>query len=262
MVINSKDLLINQTRLPDRKSSEWATFWQNETNKMLYGIYIDGVYISGFLYWHLNIYKTLLDIDEGSGRIVRKMGQPFLRDNEWLITTKIHEASTWKNEKGEVRKKGIVALGTRRFSKTVIQSSWIRYNATLYKGTQNPIIGGNKDQIKLITDEIDRFDAEMKGLTLNQRSYFYLERIEKDWKTQVTYGKLDQQGNKFPYSYIPTRNVDGGNNTEAGAGLSPQSITFDEIGTYPFLRALKAILPGLDTPYGWRCSPFCMELVS
>jgi len=220
MVINSKDLLINQTRLPDRKSSEWATFWQNETNKMLYGIYIDGVYISGFLYWHLNIYKTLLDIDEGSGRIVRKMGQPFLRDNEWLITTKIHEASTWKNEKGEVRKKGIVALGTRRFSKTVIQSSWIRYNATLYKGTQNPIIGGNKDQIKLITDEIDRFDAEMKGLTLNQRSYFYLERIEKDWKTQVTYGKLDQQGNKFPYSYIPTRNVDGGNNTEAGAGLS------------------------------------------
>ena len=259
MIINSKDLLINQSRIPDRKSEEYKPFWENEVQKLLNGISINGVYISGFLYWHLNIYKTLLDFDEGNGRLVRRIGTPYLRDNEWLIGNKINEASTWRNKDGEVRKKGVVALGTRRFSKTVIQSSWTRYNATLYKGTQNPIVGGSKDQIKLITDEIDRFDAEMISSAYNNiRHFFALDRIETDWKSQVTYGKKDQQGNKFPYSYIPTRNVDGGINTEAAAGLSPQSIIFDEIGTYPFLKALKAALPGLDTPFGWRCSPFCM----
>lgn len=251
MIINSPDLLINHSRTPDLKSVEYKPFWENEKNKCKYGIYIDNTYISGFLYWHLNIYKTLLDIDEGSGRIVRKLGNPYLRDNEWLIDSKLQEAANWKNENGEVRKKGLCALGTRRFSKTVIQSSWTRYNASLYEGTQNPIVGGNRDQIKLITDEIDRFDAHVIPP-------FRLIRIEKDWKVQVAYGKLDTQGNKYPYSYIPTRNIDGGTNTEAAAGLSPQSIIYDEIGTYPFLKALKAALPGLDTPFGWRCVPLCM----
>lgn len=258
MTFESKDLLINIDRLPPRGSSEFKPFWKLERDKCKYGVTIDGVYIPGFLYWHLNIYKTMIDIDEGGGRTIRKMSAPYLRDNEWFLGMKIHEADTFKLPDGRYSKKGICALGTRRFAKTLFQSSWIRYNSTLYPGTQNVIAGGNDKDIKIIADEIDRFDSYLLGGGVGQRHPFAQNRIEANWKSQITYGKKDAQGNKFPYSYIPVRNFDEGNNTEAIAGLTPQSIVLDEIGKYPFLEGLKAALPGLETDFGWRCVVFAM----
>ncbi len=258
MIFESQDLLINQAKLPPKGSSEFKPFWQLERDKCLYGVSVDGVFIPGFLYWHLNIYKTMVDIQDAGGRGARKMSAPYLRDNEWFLGMKIHEADTFKTPEGIYSKKGICALGTRRFAKTVFQSSWIKYNATLHPGTQNVIAGGNDKDIKIIADEIDRFDSYLLDNGNGFRHPFAKARIENNWKVQITYGKKDAQGNRYPYSYIPIRNFDDGINTEAIAGLTPQSLIIDEIGKFPFLDGLKAALPGLETDFGWRCVVFCM----
>ena len=110
MIINSNELLINMKRTPDEDSQEFSLFWKNERDKCKYGIYIDQTFISGFLYYHLNFFKCQLDVLD-NGRIVRKLANPYLRDNEWLIDSYIRQA--------EELKKGLCILGSRRLAKAL-----------------------------------------------------------------------------------------------------------------------------------------------
>ena len=81
------------------------------------------------------------------------------------------------------------------------------------------------------------------------------QRIEDDWKKQVTLGIKTRAGERIPFSQILIRNLDGGDNEEAIAGTKPRKLIIDEIGKGSFLRGLKAAEPGFTTPFGWACSP-------
>ena len=239
MLIDSKDLLINLDRTPDIKSNEYKGFWINERDKCINGTIIDGTTISGFLYYHLNFFKCQLDVLD-NGRVIRKLHNPYLRDNEWLIDSYI--------TRGEKEKKGVGIVGSRRLGKSVIESSYITHGATFFKGTQNVIAGLNTDDIKTITD---LSDVALSGLP----DAFKKGRIEDNWKKAVTLGKKFRSGERDAYSYILIRNLNGGENTEALAGMSPFRLILDEIGKGDFLDCLSAAIPGFSTPYGWRCSP-------
>ena len=238
-LIQSKELLLNQKYTPAVDSEEYFDFWKNEKEKCKNGLIIDGVYISGFLYYHLNFFKCQLDVEE-NGRIIRKFHNPYLRDNEWMIDSYIRKA--------EEAKKGLCILGSRRLAKSVYEASYITHRTTFYKGTQNVIAGLNEPDIKVITDLCEE---ALGGLP----AAFRLGRIEDNWKKQVTFGKKTASGDRMPWSSIPIRNLDGGKNSEALAGLSPFSMVIDEIGKGNWLAAFSAAIPGFATPYGWRCSP-------
>ena len=238
-IIASTELLINMKRTPAEDSQEFSAFWKQERDKCKNGITIDGIFISGFLYYHLNYFKCQLDILE-NGKIVRKLANPYLRDNEWIIDSYIRQA--------EEAKKGLCILGSRRLAKSVFEASYITHRSTLFKGTQNVISGLNDPDIKVITDLCE----EALG---NLPKPFKHGRIEDNWKKQVTFGKKTASGERIPWSSIPIRNLDGGKNTEALAGLSPFSMVIDEIGKGDWLNAFSAAIPGFATPYGWRCSP-------
>jgi len=238
-MINSTELILNQKYTPDVNSQEFSAFWKLERDKCKNGLYIDGVYISGFLYYHLNFFKCQLDILE-DGRVIRKLANPYLRDNEWLIDSYIRKA--------EQEKKGLCILGSRRLAKSVYEASYITHRATFYKGTQNVIAGLNEPDIKVITDLCEE---ALGGLP----HAFKHGRIEDKWTKQVTFGKKTLSGERIPWSSIPIRNLDGGKNTEALAGLSPFSMVIDEIGKGDWLAAFSGAIPGFATPYGWRCSP-------
>jgi hypothetical protein len=238
-IITSTDLLMNKKNTPDENSEEYFDFWAYERDKCKNGITIDNVYISGFLYYHLNFFKCQLDILE-NGRIIRKLANPYLRDNEWLIDEYIRKA--------EDVKKGLCILGSRRLAKSVYEASYITHRSTFYKGTQNVIAGLNEPDIKIITDLCE----EALG---NLPNAFRHGRIEDNWKKQVTFGKKTISGERTSWSSIPIRNLDGGKNTEALAGLSPFSMVIDEIGKGDWLAAFSAAIPGFATPFGWRCSP-------
>ena len=238
--IDYKDWLINQKRLPDRESDEYKPFFDFHKDLCLNGAMMDGVYINPFLYWHLNIWHTEVDVIDERGRISQKYANPFLRDNEWLVTNEIDRA--------QQEKRGLVILGIRRFAKSVLEASYIGWGATFDENSQNIIAGLNAPDIKLITDKLD------KGLNFLPEAWRW-QRIEDNWKNQVTLGIKTKGGERIPFSSILIRNLDEGNNEEAIAGTKPRKLIIDEIGKGNFLRGLQAAIPGFTTPFGWGCSP-------
>ena len=238
--IDYKDWFINQKRIPDKDSQECKPFFDFHRELCLNGAMMNGTYINPFLYWHLNIWHTEVDIIDDYGRIAQKYANPLLRDNEWLVTNEIDRA--------QQEKRGLVILGIRRFAKSVLEASYIAWGATFDENSQNIIAGLNAPDIKLITDKID------KGLNFIPE-YWRWQRIEDNWKNQVTLGIKTKSGERIPFSSILIRNLDEGNNEEAIAGTKPRKLIIDEIGKGNFLRGLQAAIPGFTTPYGWGCSP-------
>jgi len=238
--IDYKDWYINQPRIPDKESDEYKAFFNFHRELCLNGAMVNGVYINPFLYWHLNFWNTEVDVMDERGRISQKYANPLLRDNEWIITNEIDRA---QNEK-----KGLVILGIRRLAKSVIESSYVAWGATFDENSQNIIAGLNAPDIKLITDKID------KGLNFLPEAWRW-QRIEDNWKNQVTLGIKTKSGERIPFSQILIRNLDEGNNEEAIAGTKPRKLIIDEIGKGSFLRGFQAAVPGFTTPFGWGCSP-------
>jgi hypothetical protein len=238
--IDYKDWFINQKRIPDKDSAEHKAFFNFHKDLCLNGAMMGGVYINPFLYWHLNIWHTEVDVIDERGRISQKYANPLLRDNEWIVTNEIDRA--------QQEKKGLVILGIRRFAKSVLEASYIAWGATFDENSQNIIAGLNAPDIKLITDKID------KGLNFLPEAWRW-QRIEDNWKNQVTLGIKTKSGERIPFSQILIRNLDEGNNEEAIAGTKPRKLIIDEIGKGSFLRGFQAAVPGFTTPFGWGCSP-------
>jgi hypothetical protein len=238
--VKYSEWLINQTRLPDKTSQEYKPFFDFHKKLCLDGFMMDGVFINPFLYWHLNLWHTEVDVMDDRGRIYQKYANPSLRDNEWLVTNEIDRA--------HAEKRGLVILGIRRFAKSVLEASYIAWGATFDENSQNVIAGLNAPDIKLITDKLD------KGLNFLPE-YFRWQRVEDNWKNQVTLGIKTRGGERIPFSQILIRNLDEGNNEEAIAGTKPRKLIIDEIGKGSFLRGLQAAVPGFTTPFGWGCSP-------
>lgn len=238
--IQYSDWFLNQKRIPDRASQEYKPFFDFHKELCINGAMMGGVYINPFLYWHLNIWNTEVDVIDDRGRISQKYANPYLRDNEWLVTNEIDRAHQ--------EKKGLVILGIRRFAKSVLEASYIAWGATFDENSQNIIAGLNAPDIKLITDKID------KGLNFLPDAWRW-QRIEDNWKNQVTLGIKTKGGERIPFSQILIRNLDEGNNEEAIAGTKPRKLIIDEIGKGNFLRGFQAAVPGFTTPFGWGCSP-------
>lgn len=238
--IDYKDWFINQKRIPDKESEEYKRFFEFHKEICLNGCMMNGVFINPFLYWHLNIWHTEVDYIDERGKINQKYANPLLRDNEWIVTNEIERAH---NER-----KGLVILGIRRFAKSVIEASYIAWGATFDENSQNVIVGLNSPDIKLITDKLD------KGLNFVPDAWRW-QRVEDNWKNQVTLGIKTRSGERIPFSQILIRNLDEGHNEEAIAGTKPRKLIIDEIGKGSFLRGLQAGMPGFTTPYGWTCSP-------
>lgn len=238
--IDYKDWFINQKRVPDKGSTEHKAFFDFHKQLCLDGFMMNGVYINPFLYWHLNVWHTEVDVIDERGRIHQKYANPLLRDNEWIVTNEIDRA---QNDK-----KGLVILGIRRFAKSVLEASYIGWGATFDENSQNIIAGLNAPDIKLITDKLD------KGLNFLPEAWRW-QRVEDNWKSQVTLGVKTKKGERIPFSQILIRNLDEGNNEEAIAGTKPRKLIIDEIGKGDFLRGFQAAVPGFTTPFGWGCSP-------
>jgi len=238
--IDYKDWLMNQGRLPDKDSAEHDAFFDFHEELCKNGCMMGDTYINPFLYWHLNAWHTEVDVIDEFGRIAQKYANPSLRDNEWLVSTEIDRA--------QKERKGLVILGIRRFAKSVIEASYISHGATFDENSQNIIAGLNASDIKLITDKID------KGLNFLPEAWKW-QRVEDNWKNQVTLGIKTKSGERIPFSQILIRNLDDGNNEEAIAGTKPRRLIIDEIGKGSFLRGLQAAIPGFTTPFGWGCSP-------
>jgi len=92
--IDYKDWYINQKRLPDKTSTEYKSFFDFHKDLCLNGAMMDGVYINPFLYWHLNIWHTEVDVIDARGRIYQNYENVLLLE-AGVITGKNY---TWITE--------------------------------------------------------------------------------------------------------------------------------------------------------------------
>jgi hypothetical protein len=243
MYTDSPEFFVNMKSVPDKESSEYVSFWEAEDKKITEGITINGFYFSPFIYWHLNYWSIYVDTIVGK-RQVRKLDRPQLWDTYLAVDEAIHKAENHPDGK-----KGVVMVGSRRISKSVLTSSYITHKSVTQKGSDNLISALNGPDLKIITEYVDL------GLR-NLPEYFKFPRIEDDWKRQVTLGYKDKQNVRHEWSKFHIRNFDEGNNTEAAAGLTLSSFLLEEGGKGKILNCLAATTPCFDSPYGWRCSPF------
>ncbi len=243
MHLDSPEFFVNTKSIPDKESSEYVAFWEAEDRKITEGITINGFYFSPFVYWHLNYWSIYVDTIVGK-RQVRRLDRPQLWDTYLAVDDTIHKA-----ENHIEGKKGVVMVGSRRISKSVLTSSYITHKAVTQRGSDNLISALNGPDLKIITEYVDL------GLR-NLPEYFKFPRIEDDWKRQVTLGYKDKQNVRHEWSKFHIRNFDEGNNTEAAAGLTLSSFLLEEGGKGKILNCLAATTPCFDSPYGWRCSPF------
>lgn len=243
MHLDSPEFFVNVKSVPDKESSEYVAFWEAEDKKITEGITINGFYFSPFIYWHLNYWSIYVDTMIGNKQ-VRKLDRPQLWDTYLAVDETIYKA-----ENHIEGKKGVVMVGSRRISKSVLTSSYITHKSVTQKGSDNLISALNGPDLKIITEYIDL------GLR-NLPEYFKFPRIEDDWKRQVTLGYKDKQNERHEWSKFHIRNFDEGNNTEAAAGLTLSSFLLEEGGKGKILNCLAATTPCFDSPYGWRCSPF------
>lgn len=107
-------------------------FWENEADKVMNGVTINGYFIHPLLYWHLNIWKMPKDIKNPDGTIERKIGYSDLRDNELFFFENYSEA----------QKQGLhlMMFGTRRYGKALLDTEFV-YTENGPKRIGHAIIG-------------------------------------------------------------------------------------------------------------------------
>jgi len=241
MEIKTSEFFRNMKSLPPPGTREFEQLINWEEEKIKGGVNINGVFISGWLYWHLNHWWIRVDEKDKFGNDIRVTQRPELRDNEWIRAEFL--------EGCRVDQQGYMEIGGRQGGKSEMEASYFGMNATLFENTQNVIVCGNDYDLGLLKDKVDF------GLK-NLWEGIAIPRLDKTWRSnQIRLGYKRPDGEDAVWSYIVIRNAKDGNVTEVAAGTTAKSFIMDEVGKYPFSATFKAAEPAFKGKYGWRAVP-------
>lgn len=248
MDIKTSEFFRNMKNIPPKPSidkmegSEFKQLVDWEVEKCLGGVNINGVHITGWLYWHLNHWNIKMNLPDAYGNIVRYEGLPHLRDNEWIRAEAYEECR-------KMPMKGFMEIGGRRGGKSEFEGSIIGYNSNLFKGSQNVVVGGNDGDLATIKEKIEFGIKKLwEGIAI--------PRLDKNWRqplVKLGYKQKDQEDDVW--SFIAIRNVSDGKNTEGPAGLTAKSFIIDECGKFMFGSAYAAAKPSFLSEYGQMAVP-------
>lgn len=241
MEIKTTEFFRNMKSLPPPGTDEFKQLIDWEIEKIKGGVTINGVFFSGWLYWHLNHWWIRIDDVDEWGNDIRIPSLPELRDNEWIRADIL--------EKCRIERKGYIEVGGRQGGKSEMEASYFGMNATLFSNTQNVIICGNDNDLSLLKDKVDFGLKKLwEGISI--------PRLDKTWRlNQIKLGYKDTQNDDVIWSYIVIRNARDGNVTEVAAGTTAKTFIMDEVGKYPFASAFKAGEPAIKGRNGWRAVP-------
>jgi hypothetical protein len=241
MEIKNSEFFRNIKKLPPPGTKEFQQLIDWEIEKISGGVTVNGVFFSGWLYWHLNHWLIRVDDVDEYGNDTRKPCLPELRDNEWIRAEIL--------EKCRIERKGYIEVGGRQGGKSEMEASYFGMNATLFSNTQNLIICGNDNDLSLLKDKVDF------GLK-NLWEGISIPRLDKTWRlNQIRLGYKKPDGDDEIWSYIIIRNARDGNTTEVAAGATAKTFIMDEVGKYPFASSFKAGEPAIKGRNGWRAVP-------
>ena len=217
-------------------------FYVSEWNKIKNGITVDGYYIHGWLYDHLNYFKT--PIGDSNDDIMN----PPLRDNEWYWHEILKDA---EKKARNLEDAGVFIFGTRRFSKSTCEASMVYYKLKTNPAKNGTLTATNSEDIESITDKIN--------IALEYcHPAFYINMNVKDWSKVVKFGLKTKSGRELKLFYLNIINTDSGSKRggQKTAGGAPVVFVMDEAGKEEFLKSYNAAIPSFETSTGWKCTPF------
>ena len=120
--IQTPEFYINMKDVPVKGSDARKDFILEEKRKCREGLNINGIFIPGSLYFHLNYYK--LEGDSKTNRGKKEIFLPTLRDNEWVVFNDYEEAIK--------QGKAYTLFGLRQCGKTEMETSLCLRELSLY----------------------------------------------------------------------------------------------------------------------------------
>ena len=241
MDIKSTEFFTNLKSIPAKNTKAYDDLALWEREKCIGGVNLNGIYIPGWLYWHINHWHIRIDKKDNYGNIVRVKSLPYLRDNEWERAEALQQCI--------INQEGYIEIGLRQGGKSEYESSYGGYTATMFSDSQVVVVGGSDPDLALIKDKI-KFGIN------NGWEGIVIPFLDRDWrKPMVRLGYKYKDGSESEWSYIVVRNVAAGKNTEGPAGVTAKGYISDEIGKYAFAQAFEAAKPAFMSEFGWRCCP-------
>jgi hypothetical protein len=226
------------------QETESLQFWVSEYNKIKNGITIDGYFMSSWTYFHLNYFKTPIK-NRGN-----KILNPDYRDNEFYVDS----VKTYAEKKAkELLPAAIIFYGSRRFSKTTAESSYLHQGLLKFPTQSGNIASSNADDLASIIDKLKKsLDNIEPAFKMNIYS-------GKTWDKNVFFGVKSKSGREvYEHFVFNVKNIDGGSKSgsQKKAGGNPIVSVDDEIGKSSFIAAHNAAVPAFESDDGWVCQPW------
>ena len=237
------ELLINNPNPPKwntelhywQQEKDTLQFYVDEFKKLENGIVVDGVYISGWAYYHMCVFIASIPHkiwNEKSKEFVSKDKEinPPLRDSDWMI---------FENRNIQEKEKYLFMFiaATRRAAKTTAEASMLGHAATI--GKKELLCAGASGK------DLGQVAKNFKTDILHKNPAFAVYNVANDWEKKVELGIKTKQNKTIPLSTLHIINTDSGNNKEIFAGYTPDLMVLDEAMKEKFLEALEGLLPAL-----------------
>jgi hypothetical protein len=218
------------------QSKECLQFYVDEFKKIKSGINIDGIYISGWAYYHINIFITPIPVNLWNETKQKYFSQdvkmnPPLRDSDYMIFEN-------RDRLEDSEYKMLFLACSRRVAKTTTEASMLSHAATL--GEETLLCAGASAK------DLEQLSKSFKVDNLNKNPAFKVYNVTNDWSKKVELG-IKTKGNKtILLSTLHIINTDSGNNKEVFAGFTPTGIVvLDEAMKSLFLEAIESLVPAL-----------------
>jgi hypothetical protein len=217
------------------QKTETLQFYIDEFKKLRDGIRISDVYISGWAYYHINVFKTNIPKkvwNDISKKYVNKdsIQSPPLRDSDFMLfENRALQEST--------NTLFMFVAATRRAAKTTSEASMLGHSATI--GMKELLCAGASDK------DLGQLAKNFKVDLQNKNPAFAVYNVTNDWTKKIELGIKRRDGQTIPLSTLNIINTDGGNNKEIFAGFTPDLMVLDEAMKEKFLESLEGIIPAM-----------------
>lgn len=230
----------------DKTKHFWAqepkvfNYYWKELKKIKNGVIIDGYYISGWMYYHINFFMTPIPVTnvnkysgtEESSDIIMN---PPLRDSEVILF------ENYENARKE-KKMFMFVAASRRIAKTTLESSKIGH-AVLAGKREILCAGGSTKDLNQITKNF-KIDIQ------NKTDAFTVFNVASDWKDKIEIGLKTKSNKTILLSTVHIVNTDSGNNVEVLAGYTIDEFLYDEALKNKFISVLQGLKPALKGKNG------------
>lgn len=218
-----------------QQKKETLQFYVDEFKKLRDGIVIDGVYFSGWAYYHINVFVTPIphkvwNEKQQDYKSVDKHISPPLRDSDFMLFE-----NRALQEKLNILFMFVAA--TRRAAKTTAEASMLGHAATI--GLKELLCAGANAK------DLGQVAKNFKTDMLHKNPAFAVYNVTNDWEKKVELGIKSKNNKTIPLSTLHIINTDSGNAKEIFAGYTCDLLVVDEAMKSLFLEALEGILPAL-----------------